>query len=286
MVAEPGLSAADAAHRAWLSQEFAKAAALAGASVQVEPVFGWKDRSVGAQVQTPEGIRWLRLVIEQQAWAGGEFWTGNTEANAITGVAKPRVLQHREWTDGSWALRAELMTLVEGRRCSPTPELREPIAVPETWWAGLRSSLAALAATRTNRIHLGQGGFDRRLEVYFGDRPGDTTITAWSAAHADLHWANLLRPDFALLDWEGWGMAPAGYDAACLLVHSLLVPEMAERVRTELTEHLESHDGLLAQLYATTRVLQRVEQGDYPDMAIPLHHNAEQVIARLDARSR
>lgn len=112
-----------------------------------------------------EETRWLRMVIEQQAWAGGEFWIGNTDANPIIGVAKPQVLQHWDLTDGSWALRAELMTLVKGRQCSPTPELREPIGVPETWWARLRSSLAALAATRTNRVHIGQGGFDRRLEV-------------------------------------------------------------------------------------------------------------------------
>ncbi|MGH3631874.1 MAG: hypothetical protein ACRDRL_31095 [Sciscionella sp.] len=30
-------------------------------------------------------------MIEQQAWAGGEFWTGNVEANAVIGVAKPRL---------------------------------------------------------------------------------------------------------------------------------------------------------------------------------------------------
>ncbi len=66
-------------------------------------------------------------------------------------------------------------------------------------------------------------------------------------------------------------------------MHSLLVPDVAARVRAELTELLEARDGLLAQLYATTRLLQRVEQGDYPGLAIPLHRNAEHVIARLAA---
>nr|CTQ99077.1 hypothetical protein [Kibdelosporangium sp. MJ126-NF4] len=40
------------------------------------------------------------MVIEQHAWANGEFWTGNIDANALTGVAKPRVLGHWDWIDG------------------------------------------------------------------------------------------------------------------------------------------------------------------------------------------
>ncbi|MGH3569403.1 MAG: aminoglycoside phosphotransferase [Pseudonocardia sp.] len=286
MAVDPDLSAADAAHRAWLREVFAKAAATADATMVGAPVFGWNGRSAGARVATAAGMRWLRLVIEQQAWAGGEFWTGNQDANAISGVAKPRVLSHWDWTDGPWAVRAELMTLVEGQQCSATPQLRKPVPLLDAWWQALRSSMDALAAMRTDRVHLRQADITRRLEVFFGDRPGDTAVTEWTPAHADLHWANLLAPDCVLVDWEGWGLAPAGYDAACLLAHSLLVPDTAARVRAELAGQLESRDGLLAQLYATTRLLQRVEQGDYPGMAVPLHRNAEQVIERLAADPR
>nr|CEL13388.1 hypothetical protein [Kibdelosporangium sp. MJ126-NF4] len=51
-------------------------------------------------MDTPDGHRWMRVVIEQHAWANGEFWTGNIDANALTGVAKPRVLGHWDWIDG------------------------------------------------------------------------------------------------------------------------------------------------------------------------------------------
>jgi hypothetical protein len=122
------------------------------------------------------------------------------------------------------------------------------------------------------------------LEVFFGDSPGDPTVTRWVAAHADLHWANLLAPDCVLVDWEGWGLAPAGYDAACLYVHTLLVPATAAMVHAELAAQLDTRDGLLAQLYATTRLLQRIDQGDYPGMAILLHRNAERVLAGLARR--
>jgi len=286
MSSVPALSAADAAHRTWLTDAFAKAAANACATPLGLPVFGWNDRSMSSRVATSRSEQWLRLVVEQQSWAGGDFWTGNRDANVITGVAKPSVLGHWEWSDGTWAVRAELMTLVEGAPCSPTPELREPVDLPASWWDGLASSLAGLAGVETERVHLRQADVTRRLEVFFGDSVGDPRVSRWTAAHTDLHWANLLAPGYVLVDWEGWGLAPAGYDAACLFVHSLLVPEVAERVREVLGEHLQTRDGLLAQLYATTRLLQRADQGDYSGMAIPLHRNADRVIEQLAARFR
>jgi hypothetical protein len=100
------------------------------------------------------------------------------------------------------------------------------------------------------------------------------------AAHGDLHWANLLAPECGLLDWEAWGMAPPGR-AAYLYVHTLLVLSAATAVHAELAPLLNSRDGLLAQLHATTRLLMRLDQGDYPGMAIPLHRNAHHALARL-----
>lgn len=281
MAAEPDLSAADVAHRTWLGEQFRAAAAVVDATIDDELVYGWRDRSAGARVATTAGPRWLRLVVEQHSWAGGAFWTGNADANVITGAARPRVLRHWDWTAGDWAVRAELMTLLPGNRCSPTPELRRPLTLGPAWWARLWSSLAAVAATPTSRVALGQDDLSRRLEMFFGDRAGDPTVTTWTAAHGDLHWANLLAPDCALVDWEGWGVAPAGYDAACLYVHTLLAPATAAAVHAELAPLLDTRDGLLAQLYATTRVLMRVDQGDYPGMAVPLHRNVEKVLARL-----
>lgn len=162
-----------------------------------------------------------------------------------------------------------------------TPELRRPVELTTCWWDELRTSLRNLATVRTRRTHLRQADLTRRFAVFFGDRPGDVTVSHWAAAHTDLHWANLLTPQCMLVDWEGWGLAPVGYDAAWLYVHSLLQPDISGRVRTELSEQMDTRDGLISQLYATTRLLLRIEQGDYPGMAIPLHRNAERVIERL-----
>lgn len=275
----------DNGHQSWLGGALAKAAAHGGAVLAGEPVFGWRERTIGARVDTPDGPRWLRVVSEQQRWAGGEFWTGNADATEIIGVAKPRVLRHWEWVDGEYRLRAELMTIVSGRRCSATPELREVVPVPDSWWRELHRSLDALATASTERMHLSQADVAHRIRVFFGDRIVDPTVTSWTAAHTDLHWANLMAPACALVDWEGWGVAPAGFDAATLYLHSLLVPAMADRVQAEFADVLAGRDGLLAQLYLTGRMLLRINSGDYPDLAIPLHRNANRVIDALQSSS-
>lgn len=61
----------------------------------------------------------------------------------------------------------------------------------------------------------------------------DTTVEEWTAAHADLAWANLTTPNCYFLDWEDWGTAPRGWDAASLWSESLAVPALADRVYQE-----------------------------------------------------
>jgi hypothetical protein len=61
------------------------------------------------------------------------------------------------------------------------------------------------------------------------------------------------------VDWEGLGIAPSGLDAATLYLHSLLQPAIAKQVRTEFKELLEHRNGLISQLYVTTRMLLRIE---------------------------
>lgn len=275
---------ADEAHRAWLTEALAKAAAEVEATVVGEPVFGWRERTLSGRVRTGDGELWLRVVSERHEFAEGDFWTGNVDASVIAGVAKPTVLRHWDWDDGTMRLRAEQMTLLPGRVCSSTPELRQPLDLPPSWWQELRDSLTALRLVDTPRRHLRQEDVTTRLTVFFGDRVADPHISQWAAAHTDLHWANLLAPRCALVDWEGWGVAPAGLDAACLYVHSLLVPEVAERVRAELATELDNRNSLLSQLYVIGRMLLRVNWGDYPDLAVPLHHHAERVIAELSRR--
>jgi len=87
-----------------------------------------------------------------------------------------------------------------GRRCSTTPELREPLSLPESWWHELHTSLDMLATTHMERVYLSQAVVAHRIWVFFGDRVADPTVSRWTTAHTDLHWANLMAPTCALVD--------------------------------------------------------------------------------------
>ncbi|GAA4637224.1 hypothetical protein GCM10023196_090160 [Actinoallomurus vinaceus] len=272
---------ADENHRAWMREALDHAARQFGLELTGAPVFGWNDRSISAAV-TPLGggaRRWLRVVAEHLSWANGDWWTGNRDAAAVTGIAKPRVIDAREWTDDGQALRAEVMTYIAAHPCSSTPELRRGIHLPSRWWHALCQGLDRLANVSTDRWAVDQDRVSNRLRIFFGDQT-DTRIDRWTTAHADLHWANLTGPEFFILGWEMWGRAPYGYDAATLYCHSLLQPEVAQTVHDTFADVLDTPDGRRTQLFAITNMLLRADRGDYLDLVIPLHHHARALLAR------
>ncbi|MGQ0778813.1 MAG: hypothetical protein ACT4NY_31120 [Pseudonocardiales bacterium] len=127
LVPEPD-SDADARFRNWMRLNLARAAGQFGLSVTGVPVFGWRLRSIGAIAHGPNGACWLRVVSEQPQWATGDFWTGNQDANALTGLPKPVVLASTEWDEAGWRFqRAEVMTLLPGEPCSPSDVARTEI---------------------------------------------------------------------------------------------------------------------------------------------------------------
>lgn len=277
LAAEPQTDG-DATFRNFQRYNLGRAAEHFGVTVTGSPSFGWRLRSIGAPVASEHGVSWLRVVSEEPQWAQGYAWTGNVDANTITNIVKPRVLDVFEWSERNWRnQRAELMTLVPGEPCSSTDVLRAPLNVPDVWWTELRASLDALAATPTERTHADQARVTDRVRGRFGDGV-DTTVVRWATVHGDLHWSNLMRPRLGVLDWELWGAAPAGTDAATLLCYSLLLPEVAEQVRAMFADLLDSRTGRVAQLYVVARLLRRIDGGDYPELAEPLAAHARDLL--------
>ncbi|MFC3894489.1 aminoglycoside phosphotransferase [Lentzea rhizosphaerae] len=230
--------------RQWMHENLAHAARHFRLAVTGPPKLGWMDRSIGAPV---EGPLWLRVVSEERQWVGDTLWTGNLAANVFATLRKPRVLDIYEWED--WRQqRAELMTLMPGSPCSVTEALR----MPDEWWIDLRRTTDVIAATPTDRVNTDQGEVSGRIQHHYGNSV-NPTVHQWETAHGKLHWANLMAPDFGLLDWQQWGRAPAGTDAATLLCDSLVVPELAERVRDVFADVLDSDAGQLAQLHVAAR---------------------------------
>jgi len=159
------------------------------------------------------------------------------------------------------------------------PVLRHPLHPTDTWWTGLRNALDRVAATPTDRVAVRREWVERAVPKYLHAPAPDPTT--WTTAHGDLHWANLTTHGPKFLDWEGWGVAPAGYDAAMLHTYSLAEPDVAARVRRNLPI-LDTPDGLLAETIVVTELLQGlVERGDNRAIETPLLHRADALRARL-----
>lgn len=284
----------DSGQRRFLRRVLAEAAAHFGVRVDGAPaeageVFSWRDRTLGCRVLEDadgvEKVRWLRVTFEHFDWAYGKFWTGNVDANALTGIPKPRVLRWYEWDEENGRNRAELMTYVDEAACSPTAEARTfPGVLTPSWWASLRSSLDRVAMHRTDRVVRGRDEVEGTLRTFFGDWAPSSASVRWATCHGDLHWANVTMRTPVLLDWEHWGQAPAGYDAAHLYCHSLAIPDLAAAVQREFADILDTPDGRASQLLVIAGMLRRVDNGVYADLALPLHRLADRLLDRSAPR--
>ncbi|MEU9587781.1 hypothetical protein [Streptomyces werraensis] len=74
-----------------------------------------------------------------------------------------------------------------------------------------------------------------------------------------------------LLDWEGWGTAQEGFDAATLYAYVLLQPDTAGRARTAFPV-LGSPAGLAAEATVCAQLLQTVARGDNLVLEGPLRN--------------
>lgn len=269
--------------RVWLAEQLAVAVEHVDGTVAGHHVYGWHDRTVGARINTPTGSRWLRVISEHHRFSGGDSWTGNSDAtgDAFAHVPKPALLDVREWCVGEQRVRAELMSYVPDRHIADDMILRDSIDLTPTWWAALREGLNAVAAVRdTKRVIIGDDALRHHLLAAFGSDL-DVDSLDWSCAHGDLHWGNLTTPSLWMLDWEHWGWAPCGYDAAVLYCASILLPDLASQVHEQFADQLDTYSGRVAQLAAVTKLLCRVEDGDHLDLARPLHQHAAALLVHL-----
>lgn len=199
-----------------------------------------------------EGFRtdrgtWVR--IEQRlAWRiHSAAWVGLEAASVIEGVPKPQWFQSATWADDPRGLawRADEMEFVSAGSIRSEGGLDVVLSFPEQWWADLRRSLTALAAHPTQRVGMSQSHLSKRIGQVFDGV--DTTVEEWTTAHADLHWGNVTI-DGMLIDWQDWGLAPRGHDAATLWQSSLPNAALAERIEEEFAADLQTRSGKLSQL--------------------------------------
>ncbi|MGQ4453092.1 hypothetical protein [[Kitasatospora] papulosa] len=241
-----------------------------------------KRRSVGARTDRGTWVRIERRGLDRIGVQGGD---GTSSAEALRGIAKPAWLAGVAWRDETdrvmW--RADETGLLPGAPVGSAVVAEDP-RLTEEWWASLNASLEALALQHTNRIAtpdtetLTQELVTGTIHSVF---PGvDTAVADWRPAHADLNWANVTAPVFCVFDWEDWGMAPCGLDAANLWGASLAVPALADRVRRERRDDLASQDGKLMTLFVAAKILGPYSDPDDPRL-VPARNTAEQLLQEL-----
>lgn len=256
----------------------------AAAALDVEPedgrVWGWFGRTLSGPGHLPDGRKvWLRVLAVPADKALGKHWDGARAAQAAFGDldgARPSLLDLNDWTDNETAYRAELTPYTSDPVCSATPTLHAPIELPDSWWKALASSLDLLAQAPTERVAVRQEWVDRAVPQFLG-LPAPR-LNRLVAVHGDLHWANLTLHGPLIFDWEGWGLGPAGFDAAMLHVHTLTQPDTAAQIRAAFPV-LDSETGRIAEIIATAMLLQSVARGDHLDLAEPLQRQAERLQA-------
>ncbi|MFB7896064.1 hypothetical protein ACFC1B_07015 [Streptomyces xiamenensis] len=233
------------------------------------PVWGWHGRTLSHRADHPRhGACWLRIISAPAGQQGGKIWEGTAAADIFDGRVNKPLLHavHDALRDGT-AYRAELTQHVSSPAVAADPVIRRHLDLPDTWWKSLRLDLDTIAATPTDRVAVREEWIARAVPAVTG-HPAPR-ITEWTTAHADLHLANITT-DATLLDWESWGRAPRGYDAALLLGYALLAPALAARIRAEFAHLLDTTAGRAAQLVVATELLQSVNRGDHPELEAPL----------------
>ncbi|MDT0456739.1 hypothetical protein RM550_13495 [Streptomyces sp. DSM 41527] len=276
--------------------------AKASADLRVEPLDGVLDeveRALRTQLDRDSLVRkrrtlgaptdrgtWVRVERRCLDKIGSQGWNGTECAALLEGVSKPQWHRGIAWRQPGAAVmwRADETDLLPSPPVGSSVLAAEP-ALSDDWWQAFNTSLDALVEQQTRRVATPDTMLitqSRVAEAIHRFLPGsvDTAVKRWLPAHADLNWANVTGPEFCLFDWEDWGVAPQGLDAASLWGNSLAVPALAERVRRERTTDLESRDGKLMILFVCAKILAPGAHPEDPRLE-PARHIAAQVAEDL-----
>ena len=257
----------------------------AAAELAVNPVDPARSgvRSIGSLAETDDGKAWLRVCSAREGRGRGRLWTGNVDASRLLPptVPRPVLLRWYDFAGDGYEYRAELFEYLPLDTCTDGGHfLTDELDVSDQWWTTLRAALTELAAVEveTDRHAVGQEYLNREMPARL-DRPKvPTRVQRWALAHGDLHFGNITRQGPVLMDWETWGLAPAGHDAASLVTYAVQAPDTHARAREELAEFLDGPQGRFAELAVITQTLHIIENGYHAEAEQPLRERARELM--------
>lgn len=249
-----------------------RAARALGLTCTGPPAWGFLGVTLGRRA----GDRWLRVSRTARANAGRKQGEGIVGASELVpdGVPRPRLYAVHDWVDGDRAFEAEVLGYVTQPVVSPErADLDRDPGLPDEWWDDLRGALTLLAEAEGVKATVRDRWIERAFPQFLGV-PAPARMERVTG-HGDLHWGNLTTAPLKLLDWERWGLVPMGYDAGLLHANSLLVPDVAARIRAEFAAILNTPAGRIGELSAVAEMLQAVARGWYRELGPRLLAHAE-----------
>ncbi len=253
------------------------------------------EEALGVALQPGQAVRKRRslgLPTDRDTWARISVSPAESAAERSgldATAALPERTHHPRWHQGmSWRAEGLLWRVDETELiddpviCSGGVLTRDPV-LADAWWPQLADALHALTSVPTARIAtphtrpITQQRIDATIHPVFPDV--DTTIDEYSVAHADLSWVNLTRTG-RILDWEDFGRAPRGWDAATLWTNSLAVLTVAERIANVFAADLTCRTGMICRLYACAKLIAAGDEYAGP-LAQPVREAADWLLSRL-----
>jgi hypothetical protein len=230
----------------------------------VEPIgpihHGMDHRTINIMVEQNGARYWMKL-SGIQSFSMNEPRRKELSAPSITGVRKPSIFKTTEWIsddDVHWlALQMTLApSAVEQGLWASTNAQR----VTDDWIASLKTTLDILGNATTTQYAIRPERIKKLIVRYWGKHVPHI-VDEWRFAHGDLQWSNLTAPDLILIDWEFWGLAPRGYDAARLIVFSVGYPDLVRRLEVAFADDLATASGRVALLALAAEALEWIDNG-------------------------
>lgn len=122
----------------------------------------------------------------------------------------------------------------------------------------LRDVVDAIQSTPADSLFQPPDTISQWLSETFGPGTYSAAAAEWTSAHCDFHWGNILAEGAGVVDWDMFGLAPKGFDAASIVLFSASDKRLFERLYPAFRTVLATDSGRVATVFAAARILRLI----------------------------